>query len=436
MDPATLSQGIFLVALDNLTSDETGLQKQDDTIAMDELVWDPVTNSAYAKPDGALDQHRRYALVVTTAVHDPAGDPVAADPAFSACLQASDAYCSAVAQVVSGVSGTVVAASVFTTLSTTRWLESARAQIQNTPITVNRPSGQNVFQISNISSLVLNLQTGANQFEAIDFPLAQFQPLLTGLGAIAFGSYLSPQFLNAQQAIDPMPTGVDVSLPATTAEIFFHVYLPTSSPSANGYPVVIFGHGFGDNSFGGATIVSPTLAAAGFATIAINVVGHGFGPQSNVAITDTSGNTTQLLTGGRGVDLNGDGTINAEEGCVILTPVPVGLRDCFQQTAVDLMQLVRAIEAGIDLDGDGVPDLDGTHIYYVGQSLGSMYGTMLEAVEPGVRAAVLNTETLVRSSTSSFLLEVARVCPPVWPTPLASYSVRTATFTSRMRPVA
>lgn len=390
VDPATLGKGIFLVALDNLTSDEPGLQKPGDTIAVDELVWDPATNSAYAKPDGALDQHRRYALVVTTAVHDPAGNAVAADPAFSACLLASDAYCAGLAKAVSGVSGTVIAASVFTTLSATRWLESARAQIQNMPITVNRPSGQNVFPISKIGTLVANLETAPDQFSTINFPLDQFQALLSGLGSIAFGSYLSPQFLNPQQTIDPAPTAVDVSLPSTSAEIFFHVYLPSAPPPANGYPVVIFGHGFGDNSFGGPTIVSPTLASAGFATIAINVVGHGYGPQSNVVITDKSGNATQLLIGGRGVDLNGDGTIDADEGCVILTPVPIGLRDCFRQTAVDLMQLVRVLQGGLDLDGDGVPDLDGTRIYYVGQSLGAMYGTILDAVEPGVRAAVLN----------------------------------------------
>ncbi|SPE38864.1 hypothetical protein SBA3_2990025 [Candidatus Sulfopaludibacter sp. SbA3] len=57
---------------------------------------------------------------------------------------------------------------------------------------------------------------------------------------------------------------------------------------------------------------------------------------------------------------------------------------------MDLMQLARAIRQGIDLDGDGVPDLDGTHIYYAGESLGGMYGTMFTALEPTVRAAVLN----------------------------------------------
>jgi len=152
---------------------------------------------------------------------------------------------------------------------------------------------------------------------------------------------------------------------------------------------VIFGHGFGDSSLGGPTIVSPVLAQAGFATVSINVAGHGYGPRSNVVITDKSGNSTTVLSGGRGVDLDGNGIIGSTEGCLVLTPA---------QSLARLLQADSggpdAIRAGNpgrgDLDGDGVADLDGSRIYYVGQSLGSLYGTMLNAVEPGVRAAVLN----------------------------------------------
>jgi hypothetical protein len=90
------------------------------------------------------------------------------------------------------------------------------------------------------------------------------------------------------------------------------------------------------------------------------------------------------------VDLNGDGTIEAEEGCALVAPLGFGTRDCLRQTVVDLLQLVRAIKQGIDLDGDGKPDLDAAHIYYGGQSLGAMYGTILAALEPSVRAAALN----------------------------------------------
>jgi hypothetical protein len=54
------------------------------------------------------------------------------------------------------------------------------------------------------------------------------------------------------------------------------------------------------------------------------------------------------------------------------------------------MQLVRAIEIGMDVDGDTVPDLDASRIYYIGFSLGGFYGTPFLAVEPDVHAGVLN----------------------------------------------
>jgi hypothetical protein len=54
------------------------------------------------------------------------------------------------------------------------------------------------------------------------------------------------------------------------------------------------------------------------------------------------------------------------------------------------MQLVRQVEAGIDVDGDGTPDLDPARIYYAGQSFGGIYGTMFLAIEPDVHVGVPN----------------------------------------------
>lgn len=399
VDTSTLRAGIFFIALDNLTTDETGLQKPGDCVAINQVVWDPATNTAYAKPDAALDQHRRYALVVTDAVRDPDGNPVVADSAFNLCIQSTFAtmYCSDLSHAVSIVTlppgaSQVVSASIFTTQSATEWLQSARLGLQSMPIVTHHPDGQYIFDVSNISTLTVNFDIGSGGFSSFSLPLGSpaFTPLFGSLGRLAFGSYLSPQLLNAQQTIDPAATESGATIPTPDNEIDFHVYLPNTPAPSNGYPVVIFGHGFGDSSAGAPTVVAPELAQAGFATIAINAYGHGFGPLSNLVVTDNSGASTTISLGGRGIDQNGDGVIDATEGCVVLSPVPVGLRDCIRQTVVDLLQLVRVIQAGLDLNGDGVADLDGTHIYYVGQSFGSIYGTVLNAVEPAVRAAALN----------------------------------------------
>ena len=51
------------------------------------------------------------------------------------------------------------------------------------------------------------------------------------------------------------------------------------------------------------------------------------------------------------------------------------------------MQLVRVIEVGMDVDGDGSADLDPNRISYFGNSAGGMYGSMLLALEPSIYAA-------------------------------------------------
>jgi hypothetical protein len=54
------------------------------------------------------------------------------------------------------------------------------------------------------------------------------------------------------------------------------------------------------------------------------------------------------------------------------------------------MQLVRQVEVGMDVDGDGMVDLDAQRIYYAGQSFGGIYGTILLGVEPNIKAGVPN----------------------------------------------
>jgi len=320
-------------------------------IAIDQAVYDPATNTLYAKPANVLAPSRRYELIVTSAVLDTAGAPVTA------------------------------ATTTFTTMSATASLEDARGVALSTTPSVQM-AGE--FAISDLSAFVLHEQVGTNPTRFSDVSLPLDPTLLSGVGRIAIGSFRSPQLFGSTP---------------TTAEIGFNVILPdaTKPKPAAGYPVVIFGHGFGDSRFGGPTAVAPALNRAGFAVIAIDAVGHGYGPLSTAIFTDRSGKQTSVPALGRSVDLNGDGTIEANEGCAIETPVPIGLRDCFRQTVVDLMQLARVVR-------DGLPELDASHIYYGGQSLGAMYGTMFTAVEPTVRAAALN----VGGATG---VEVARWSP-------------------------
>src|SRR5207247_11225193 len=132
------------------------------------------------------------------------------------------------------------------------------------------------------------------------------------------------------------------------------------------------------------------MAAHRIATIAINAVGHGFGPFGVLTVNETGGKSTSFSAGGRGIDQNNDRQIAADEGFGTAPPrTVIFFADGIRQTVADLMQLVRGIEVGVDVDGDGSPDLDPPRIYYFGWSLGGNYGTVFLSVDPSVRAGVL-----------------------------------------------
>ncbi len=404
INPDTLRAGIYLVWLDRLDASGFGLFPAGHRTRINQVVYDPATRTAYAEPDETLEQRRRYALLVTAAVRDTAGDPVEPDIAFLACLAASvdGSYCgrlggalnnlhpSVPARARSAGAAPVVAASLFTTLSASAWLEQARAALAVTPLNVERAAPLAVFPVGLISSFTLRQQTGVNPSKFTDFTVPFPALLLAGVGRVAFGSFTSPSFLDTRRVVPPAPSGGPVVPPAVSERIQFHVFLPSSAPPQGGYPVVIFGHGLDDSSFGGPTLVASMLARNGFATVAINAVGHGTGPESRVLLTLAGGTTADLPAGGRGLDLNNDGAIESKEGCLVSGAVPVGLRDCIRQTVLDLAQLVRVLRAGVDLDGDGVVDLNPGRIYYGGQSFGAIVGTVFTALEPAVRTAVLN----------------------------------------------
>jgi hypothetical protein len=143
------------------------------------------------------------------------------------------------------------------------------------------------------------------------------------------------------------------------------------------------------------------MAAQGIATVSINFYGRGFGPQSTITVQRASEDPVTFLAGGRSIDQNGDGLFAGTEGFASLSPI-ISIRDSYRQTVIDWMQLVGTIQAGVDVDGDGARDLDPSRIYQFGNSTGGNMGTLLLAVEPGVRAGVFNV-------TSGSVVEFSRL---------------------------
>jgi hypothetical protein len=188
-----------------------------------------------------------------------------------------------------------------------------------------------------------------------------------------------------------------------THEVFLNLFLPSGAAPANGWPVAIFGHFLTIHKDDSPYRVAATLAAHGLATVAINAVGHGFGPLGFLTVNRQGQPPVRLPAGGRGIDQNGDGLIESFEGSEAAPPRQIiSFRDSYHQTIVDLMQLVRVIEVGVDVDTDGRPDLDPSRVYYFGQSLGGALGMIFLAVEPHVRAGVINV-------TGGSLIELLRI---------------------------
>jgi dienelactone hydrolase len=395
---ATLSTGIGLLAVGRFAP----------PISINQVIFDPVGLCAYAKPNQVLDQDTEYLLVVSSKVLDANGNAVKASKDFGDCLtKRKSTYCQTLSQVVNpfGIPLTnfdgVVAASLFTTLSATKWLQQVRANINSNAIpgAGTLYASVSTFTLADVTSIIWMPQTGV---AGVNYNQPLPLNVLPGVDRISFGLYLSPLYLNTSGplagAITTTPTNTAIPAPSAVIPVSFHVFLPPAGSTGEGkIPVIIYGHGLGDDQFGAPTFAASTWAQEGFATLAIEITGHGYGPLSTTQVTTNSGTVT-VATPGRGIQFSPAEPIGPADGCIL--PTAIATRDCSRQTAVDLFALVRAIR---DTQGLGL-NLDPSRIYYVGQSFGSFYGTLFEAVEPDVSAGTLN----VGGGTQA---DVARLSP-------------------------
>ena len=387
---------------------------------INQIVWESPVNTLHAESDQLLDQHTRYLLVVTNGIKDSAGDPIevssfledlnyghtkdAADKAYRKELIAALNHSLPAGVDVEDV-GT---ASLFTTQSATTLLEQVRSQIKaSTPAPANFVIGdggeRTVFPLSSITGITFRRQVTTLPFflnATVAIPALSLYP--GSVGTVAFGSYLSPDYENASRFIPAVGSATGVPAVQGTNRIYFNLFLPAGTAPAGGWPVAIFGHGFGDNKNSSPTVVASSMANRGVATIAINVVGHGGGPLGSLIVSRAAGSVT-LSAGGREIDQDGNGQFSGTEGVNAAPPqLIIGSRDGLRQTVIDLMQLVREIEVGMDVDGDGTSDLNADRISYFGQSFGGIYGTKFLAVEPHVHAGVPNV-------AGGSIIEVARL---------------------------
>ena len=395
-------------------------------VGINQPVWEPLTNTLYVESDEQLAEDSTYLLVVTRGVHDANGDPLDAttfrhdlnfgqtkDPAAKAYRKALLDSLS-LASLGGASPSDVAGASLFTTQSITAISEKIRDQIRSAPAPVANfnlaPDGsRTVFANVPGLSIIWNRQTKVvGPLSPTPVPVLATQVFPGSIAKIAYGSYASPNYENSSQVIPAVGTATGVPAVQSINHLVFTLFIPSGTPPSGGWPVAVFGHGFTDSMNGAPWAVASSLAHAGIATIATNVVGHGFGAGSTYTVTQPGGPTETFSAGGRGFDQDGNGTIDSTEGVNAAGGSIVSNRDGLRQTVFDLVELVHMLQGGVDVNGDGTPDLSTSRIYYAGQSFGGIYGVELLGLEPTIHAGVPNVP-------GGPIVEIARLSPSFRP---------------------
>lgn len=250
---------------------------------------------------------------------------------------------------------------------------------------------------------------------AVDTNLPKFtgtyDTTLTGYPTLAdksnIAGWVKQGVYDSINAIDEAGTGAFLTdmTKAKGAGVPFTLTIPkatTSNPMPTaGWPVVIFQHGL-DNGRLDVTDIADTFAKDGYATIAVDVIYHGDRSwctqdlHCDPAPCDTK--TGKCTASGVFADIDKDGIPDASGARFLNVSNPFAIRDNFRQHVIDISSLTRAISLGAAagiVDSATTPQpagivLDPTKVSYVGISLGSILGTLVMAVDPLPKYAVLS----------------------------------------------
>jgi len=163
IDPASVNNDtVFLVQLTSGADDSRGR-----VVGVNQIVWDPRTNTLYAKSDEMLEQHTSYALVVTSGVLDPNGHPVQPSAQFRRFREMAGRYRRALEEGVRAAAhlgvaeSRMVAVSVFTTQTVTAVLEKIRPQLDSNVPTkasflLGADGSRTVFALNQIKGIAWN----------------------------------------------------------------------------------------------------------------------------------------------------------------------------------------------------------------------------------------------------------------------------------------
>jgi len=396
--PLTLGTD-FTVAVDAASSGTTLLISPVKPLAPKSSYLVLLTNGIKDTTGNAASADSDYAAISSAILTEFAGRPAGSQPAVAACTSFANPISKGLCQ-----------------LTSTHFIVASAVGVSPASIVLSFS-----FTTQSISDtlVALNATTTAGAYAIADSGLttAQVIPGSPGFARIYAGTLRVPYYLappSAQNPTAPLtqywltdtnqpnPPGIAASsrlvtqfkpLPAVNASLDIPLLLtiPTgASPGPNGWPVVIFQHGT-PRTRGDALLVADSYAAAGFATIAIDLPLHGITPADMFAALRIAGKERTFdldlvdnATGAPGPDgsIDPTGTHFINLANVLVT------RDNLRQATSDQIVLTRTIPT-IDYDHNGSPDFDANRIYFVGYSLGAIASVPFLGVNSDIRAASL-----------------------------------------------
>ncbi|MFT5354906.1 MAG: pimeloyl-ACP methyl ester carboxylesterase [Polyangiales bacterium] len=364
--------------------------------------WLPMEQMIVVRPVRPLAPGQPYAVVVTSRVLGASGRPVEPAPLFASLRDSettpedptlAEAFVryGPVLDNTMGVRSDVVAVSVFRVQTATAELETVREQVQD--------------EIPDVR--IDEVLTGEQLDERLGQPVTgepglgiEGGVLHTEIGWLIHGTISVPNFLNEDEGVHGRFERTDSGEIGAKRidQAPFTLVLPLVLPiGSEAPPLVIFQHGVAGQRSELLGLAN-TLAAAGYASIAIDAPFHGLRARGDVL--DEVNNFTGALEpdgfgdlGGVGVVLDFVGALETEGEYPAFHPIY--FRDALRQSAADLHSLVRAIRAGDWGDlAVRAPELESvslaeSRLAFVGNSLGGIIGALFVATEPEIAAAVL-----------------------------------------------
>ena len=320
-----------------------------------------------------------YMAVLTNGIVDAGGDPIgrsasyalSAEPSSTGDVQFVQAQLAALAAF--GVDAeSVVLSFSFTTQSIGASLEAVATGTSAGPVGA-------VATGMDTADLGLGLPGTADILVgsvALPYYAARQAPL-TGFWTNAQG--VSPtRFSPAPVPTEILSAPMLVTVPNSVSGI---------SRPAGGWPVVIFQHGIGQDRTN-LFAVADAFAAAGFAAVAIDLPLHGITDTASPFRTTTERTFDLDLVNNDTLAPGPDGRIDDSGTHFINLSSLLTSRDNVQQGIADLLQLAASVP-NLDVDADGIADIDGSRIVFTGHSLGAIVGTGFLSIDTSVGSATL-----------------------------------------------